>query len=125
MSTLPLYRYVRCCFCQPHIPFPFLVLVLVLALALSLSFSISLCLSLSSSFSIQIFIDFSVIRTLIIFFRLPDTKVLSFEHNDLHDYDRAHRMGKNNVYCSSAFRDCSISLIELALGRYAKPYNFM
>ncbi|XP_031636367.1 uncharacterized protein LOC116349194 [Contarinia nasturtii] len=60
-----------------------------------------------------------------IVFTLPDTKVLSFEHNDLHDYDRAHRMGKNNVYCSSAFRDCSISLIELALGRYAKPYNFM
>lgn len=58
-------------------------------------------------------------------FSLPETRVLSFEHNDLHEYDNAHRLGKNNVYCSSAFRDCSISLIEMALGQYAKPLNFM
>lgn len=56
---------------------------------------------------------------------MPDTKVLSFEHNDLHDYDNAHRMGRDNVYCTTTYRDCSISLIELALGGYSKPYNFM
>lgn len=74
------------------------------------------------------FIDFSMTKCECEYWfnsRLPDTKVLSFEHNDLHEYDSAHRMGKSNVYCSSAFRDCSISLIELALGRYTKPYNFM
>lgn len=114
---------------------------------LNLSIGFPLALSFSSIFSLSLsLISLSLFSHLFLFTRhfnvqifsrifpwfeywfycsLPDTKVLSFEHNDLHDYDRAHRMGKNNVYCSSAFRDCSFSLIELALGRYTKPYSFM
>lgn len=57
--------------------------------------------------------------------RLPATKVLPFESAEMLAYDAAHRKGKNNVYCQSAYPECSFSLIELALGAYSSPMNFM
>lgn len=57
-------------------------------------------------------------------FSLPNTKVLPFEPTDLHEYDAAHRLGKKKVHCSAAYRDCSISLIDLTFGRYSKPSLF-
>lgn len=56
---------------------------------------------------------------------MPKTKVLSFEHNDLHEYDAAHRRGQNRVYCIAAYPKCSFSLIEMALGEYMKAPSFM
>lgn len=59
------------------------------------------------------------------FFSMPSAKVLPFEDNELNDYTEAHRMGKNKVYCSTAFAGCSISLVEMALGQFRKTFNFM
>lgn len=63
-----------------------------------------------------------MIRTI---FTLPSMKVLPFEHPDLVVYDMAHRKGRDRVYCSSVYPDCSFSMIELALGEYSTPFNFM
>lgn len=63
-----------------------------------------------------------MVRTI---FTLPSMKVLPFEHPDLMVYDKAHRKGKDKVHCGSMFPDCSFSLIELALGEYSTPFNFM
>lgn len=52
-------------------------------------------------------------------------KVLPFEHLDLMDYDKAHRRGKENAQCESMYRECSFSLIQLALGEYSIPVNSM
>lgn len=56
---------------------------------------------------------------------MPPTDILPFENGDLQDYDKAHRLGKKHVFCASAFPKCTISLIELALGKIPKPLNFM
>lgn len=58
-------------------------------------------------------------------FTLPKSKVLSYEHNDLMEYDMAHRKGRNKILCAMAYPGCSFSLIELALGTYSSPLNFM
>lgn len=58
-------------------------------------------------------------------FTLPTTKVLPFEHNDILEYDGAHRKGKSKAFCPAAYPDCSFSLIDLALGEYSSPYNYM
>ncbi|XP_058455156.1 uncharacterized protein LOC131432713 [Malaya genurostris] len=63
-----------------------------------------------------------MLRTL---FSFPKSKVLSFEHHDTRIYDEAHRKGKNKVMCQSIYPECSFSLLELALGKYASPYSFM
>lgn len=63
-----------------------------------------------------------LIRTV---FTLPSMKVLPFEHADLMVYDKAHRKGRDKVYCASVYPDCNFSLIELALGEYSTPNNFM
>lgn len=63
-----------------------------------------------------------MIRTI---FTLPSMKVLPFEHPDLVVYDMAHRKGRDKVYCSLVYPDCNFSLIELALGEYSTPFNFM
>lgn len=55
-------------------------------------------------------------------FTLPSMKVLDFEHSDLVVYDKAHRKGKDKVYCSSVFPDCQFSLIDLALGEYSPSF---
>ncbi|XP_031636179.1 uncharacterized protein LOC116349065, partial [Contarinia nasturtii] len=63
-----------------------------------------------------------MIRTI---FTLPSMRVLPFEHPDLVIYDKAHRKGRDKVYCASVFSECNFSLIELALGEYSTPFNFM
>lgn len=62
-----------------------------------------------------------LIRTI---FSLPKSKVLPFEHNSILEYDSAHRKGRNRIYCPLEY-PCSFSLIELALGKYSNPLNFM
>lgn len=57
-------------------------------------------------------------------FSLPKSKVLPFEHNAILEYDLAHRKGRNKIYCPLEY-PCSFSLIELALGTYSNPLNFM
>lgn len=52
-------------------------------------------------------------------------KVLPFEHSDLLEYDAAFRKGRDKVFCPAAYPDCSFSLIELALGEYSSPFNYM
>lgn len=59
------------------------------------------------------------------YFRLPDMKVLSFEHNDLNEYDAAFRKGREKVFCPAVYKDCSFSLIDLALGEYSVPPSYM
>lgn len=75
-------------------------------------------------FSISAFV--TLLQLNVIFLcRLPSTKVLPFEHKDLPIYDKAYRKGNDRIYCSSMYPDCSFSLIELALGAYSNPFNFM
>lgn len=63
-----------------------------------------------------------LVRTI---FTLPKSKVLSFEHSAIREYDQAHRRGKNKILCPMVYPGCSFSLIELALGTYSNPLNFM
>lgn len=63
-----------------------------------------------------------LIRTI---FTLPTMKVLPFEHADLVVYDKAHRKGREKVYCATVYPDCNFSLIDLALGEHSIPFNFM
>ncbi|XP_065091183.1 uncharacterized protein LOC135712143 [Ochlerotatus camptorhynchus] len=63
-----------------------------------------------------------MLRTL---FSFPKSKVLSFEHSDTRIYDEAHRKGRNHIMCQSLYPTCEFSLLELALGKYSSPYNFM
>lgn len=49
---------------------------------------------------------------------LPRSKVLPFEHTDLHAYDEAHRRGHNQANCPQLFPSCTLSLIDFALGQY-------
>lgn len=58
-------------------------------------------------------------------FTLPKSKVLSSEHNNIREYDLAHRKGRNKIFCPREYPGCSFSLIELALGTYSNPLNFM
>ncbi|KAJ6635899.1 hypothetical protein Bhyg_14485 [Pseudolycoriella hygida] len=62
-----------------------------------------------------------LIRTI---FSLPMSKVLSFEHNSILEYDLAHRKGRNKILCPLEY-PCSFSLIEMALGTYSNALNFM
>jgi hypothetical protein len=64
-----------------------------------------------------------VIRTV---FSLPKSKILSSEHEDLHEYNDAFKRGKKKVPCHLAYPRCGFSLIDLALGKYSKPLdNYM
>lgn len=62
-------------------------------------------------------------------FSLPQTRVFSFENKEILPYDKAHRSGRSlKTDCKKEFKGCSISLLDLALGRYSTPpkdYNFM
>lgn len=62
-------------------------------------------------------------------FSLPKTRVFSFENKEILSYDRAHRNGRSiKTDCQKMYKECSISLLDLVLGRYSKPpphYNFM
>lgn len=61
-----------------------------------------------------------LIRTI---FRMPTAKVLPFEHNDLLTYDAAHRKGsRSRTHCPTEYPACGISLIDMALGEYSKPF---
>lgn len=45
--------------------------------------------------------------------------ILPFEHEDLAEYDAAHRLGQHeDTFCASEYPDCYLSLIEFALGTY-------
>lgn len=55
-------------------------------------------------------------------FSFPKSKVLPFEHPALMIYDEAHRVGKTGTAeCHATYPKCGFSLIQLALGKYAKP----
>lgn len=59
---------------------------------------------------------------ILIFYSLPRTKVLPFEHPDLFLYDKAHRKGRQQeVNCAQVYRNCGFSLHAIALGKYAEP----
>lgn len=67
-----------------------------------------------------------MIRTL---FSLPKTRVFSFENQAIVPYDKAHRSGRSlKTDCTKLYKECSFSLIDVALGRHSKPppnYQFM
>lgn len=54
-------------------------------------------------------------------FSLPTSKVLSFEHPELHMYDKAYRNGKTRALCSNIYPKCGFSLFEVALNGYFEP----
>lgn len=61
-----------------------------------------------------------LVRTI---FRMPSGKVLPYEPVDLLAYDSAHRRGRRSLtHCPSAYPACGMSLIDMAMGAYSKPF---